>query len=541
MPRIIIYIVAILLLVPVSASGQEVPFVKAGVRELPSLNTPRSVPSLVLLENGEILAVGGHTTGFIPAETAEYFDGKEWHEISMNYTHDGAFTAILQDGSVLVGGGSAEPFGIGQSWGVERYIPAEHRMEPVGILDRPRAYSSALVMPGDTVVVAGNWYSSDAIEVYVRGGGFRAEKPVTEDRCQPYILQSAPGNAIIFGSVDTHGNRTEGVTVDRLKGEPFFPQILEDWEPYGSMGGAVSGVSTIGDYTYLVPAISKTDSIPGILKIRGEDFFLLETGAPIPVAMPDGSPIKWSPSLVVNRSARKAYQYGYAQPGTDLILEIDYNPSLDGGKSSLKVFYAEGSNPDKKEASIVLTPAGNILIAGGREKDNFHTLGETRLLILGESSAEAAGGFNWWWLLLVAILIGVFIGLTLRRKPAQTEEVPAEEEAPSPDLMSRITTLLEKEEWFRRKDLTKATLAQELGTNTTYITATVNSQGGTTFSDLVAGYRIAYAQKLMRENPQMLLTNVAEESGFSSEKSFFRTFKAKTGLTPTQWKQIGQE
>ena len=84
MPRIIVYIVAILLLVPVSASGQEVSFVKAGVRELPSLNTPRSVPSLVLLENGEILAVGGHTTGFIPAETAEYFDGKEWHEISMN-------------------------------------------------------------------------------------------------------------------------------------------------------------------------------------------------------------------------------------------------------------------------------------------------------------------------------------------------------------------------------------------------------------------------------------------------------------------------
>jgi AraC-like DNA-binding protein len=45
----------------------------------------------------------------------------------------------------------------------------------------------------------------------------------------------------------------------------------------------------------------------------------------------------------------------------------------------------------------------------------------------------------------------------------------------------------------------------------------------------------------MRENPQMLLTNVAEESGFSSEKSFFRTFKAKTGLTPTQWKQSSQE
>ena len=45
-----------------------------------------------------------------------------------------------------------------------------------------------------------------------------------------------------------------------------------------------------------------------------------------------------------------------------------------------------------------------------------------------------------------------------------------------------------------------------------------------------------YAQRLMREHPEMLLADVAEESGFSNEQSFFRTFKARTGLTPQEWK-----
>ena len=34
-----------------------------------------------------------------------------------------------------------------------------------------------------------------------------------------------------------------------------------------------------------------------------------------------------------------------------------------------------------------------------------------------------------------------------------------------------------------------------------------------------------------------LLSEVATESGFVSEKSFFRTFKDVTGVTPGEWKK----
>lgn len=41
----------------------------------------------------------------------------------------------------------------------------------------------------------------------------------------------------------------------------------------------------------------------------------------------------------------------------------------------------------------------------------------------------------------------------------------------------------------------------------------------------------------MLRHPEKLLTEVAEESGFANEGSFFRSFKKLTGLTPSEWKE----
>ena len=532
--------ITVLFLLPFAAGGQEVPFVKVETRQLSPLNTPRSAHVLLTLENGEVLAIGGHTHGFVPAGTAEYFDGREWREIPLNYPHDGGFAAVLADSAVLIGGGSAEPFGIGRSWGVEKYLPRERRFEPIGILDIARAYPSALAIPGDTVLVSGNWYAQDALGLYVEGEGFQTVKPVSQGRCQPYVLRSAPDNAVIFSDTDTRGEKNSEIIVDRWKGEPFSPRILSEWRPNIWMGGGHER-GRIGDYSYLIPATRQSDGEVGILNLQGENFSLLETTAPVPMATPTGASILWLPYIVVNRPSRKAYMSGQAAPNQELILEIDYNPSLDGGKSGLKVYYTESSGPLSMETPFTLTPSGNILLAGGRGADNFHVNAESRLIIIGQpdyarSLSKGESPSLGWLLLLVALLVGMGLGFLLMRKPVRADVQPRESAQPQ-DLMSRILTLIEKEEWFRRKDLTKNILAQELGTNTTYITATVNSQTGKSFSELVASYRVAYAQNLMREHPDMLLTVVAEESGFSSEKSFFRTFKAATGLTPTQWKQ----
>ena len=42
-------------------------------------------------------------------------------------------------------------------------------------------------------------------------------------------------------------------------------------------------------------------------------------------------------------------------------------------------------------------------------------------------------------------------------------------------------------------------------------------------------------EELMKSNPDKKLSQIAEESGFSGERSFFRNFKKVTGVTPRQW------
>ncbi|MBO4565821.1 MAG: helix-turn-helix transcriptional regulator, partial [Bacteroidales bacterium] len=105
------------------------------------------------------------------------------------------------------------------------------------------------------------------------------------------------------------------------------------------------------------------------------------------------------------------------------------------------------------------------------------------------------------------------------------------------DLMAELSHLIEEKELFLRKDLRVADIAKELATNRTYMSILVNNLTGSGFSDLINGYRIRYAQQLMLEHPEMVHGDVAIASGFASRTAFLRTFKAKTGLSPTEWKE----
>ena len=51
---------------------------------LPDMNVPRSGHVLFWVNN-EIVAVGGHTKGFVPTATAEYFSSHRWHLVNTDY------------------------------------------------------------------------------------------------------------------------------------------------------------------------------------------------------------------------------------------------------------------------------------------------------------------------------------------------------------------------------------------------------------------------------------------------------------------------
>lgn len=266
-------------------------FVPLTVERLPDMNEARQNHVMVCL-NGEFTAIGGHTTGFVTSQSAEYFKNGKWPLVPSLYVHDDPVYAQLPDGRVLVAGGYEKDFGIGQTWGAEIYDPAAHQFSYLPILDQKRAHSNALTLDDGRVIISGNWYARDRTEVF-DGKHFVKLMDGTEERTNPYILATAPDSVIIFGIRDPHDKPLER-KVDRLDGSSFEVPLLQEWEPYRYPAGDMLRYRT-GNYSWLLP-VADTAGTRAFLQVQKERFTLLEWPRQLPVQGPWG-PIFWQPEL----------------------------------------------------------------------------------------------------------------------------------------------------------------------------------------------------------------------------------------------------
>ena len=508
---------------------------------LPDLPRPRGGHHTMML--GEELTVfGGITDGFVLEPSIAYLRDGTWHEVPLKYPHLYGFTTLLPDGSVMLGGGSSENFGIGQSFGVEIYDPSTHTSKAVGIMDRKRAGCSAAALPDGRVVIAGNWYAPDAIGLYEPGKGFSFLKEQAVERAYPHILPISSDNALIFSSIGTFGERLED-RVDQLYGEPFTEPLLKEWQvqPYPVNPTQADDIR-IGEGAYLIPA-NRNGEQSAIIRLSGGHFSLLETEHPLPAMLPDGEPLTWSNFLQVDRASRTAWMYALDGRGRLAILRICYDPIFEGGKATLEVFLADKPGGGAfYNGAIRVLEGGRIVMAGGianssRKDNNFET---TREVWLFHTTAPEKASFPWWWILLAAVLAAGITGggWTLMGRKKRLEEEEAQSAAQERnDLQTRITELIEEKQLFLVKDLKISDIARELGTNATYISACINGQMGVSFPEFIARYRVEYARKLMQEHPEMSSVEVWEASGFNNEKTFFRRFRSLTGMTPAEWKK----
>ena len=532
-----IYIGLALFLSLASARAQEMAW-----ERLPDLTVPRAGHALLQLD-GELTVIGGHTTGFIPTPTAEYFKDGKWHTLSSLYTHDNGFCLRLKDGTILLGGGLQEAFGIGQSFSAERYLPASHSFEPVSILDRRRAASSALEMEDGSILVSGNWYAEDALEMYSAKDGFATVKETAENRSYPWILPTAPDNAIIFGAVDSWGRPGKG-WVDRLHGEAFQEPLLLTARPMSSDGDMVQPLCKIGEYDYLMLAVNDSLEANGILRVQGEAFSLLELETEIPLRGAGGPIFYWNPLLC---DGEYAWALGTDAENRAYALQIGYKPALEGGKATLKLHYTEPLEDLPQYGAFTLLTDGRIVLAGGIKDSNYKPFASVYIFDPRQETPVADTGSR---ARSAGMAAGILTGLALvslgwwlvrRRKKARTERPePDQAELPEPhsqrerELFERVSAMMEKG-LYRRKGLTIAELATTLGTNTKYISSCINTGAGCSFLDYVNGYRVRFAQKKLQETPQMRLSDIADAAGFASESAFYRNFKAVTGQTPAEW------
>lgn len=527
---------------------------KIEVERLPDLNVPRAGHQLFFV-NGELVVAGGHTNGFVPTPTAEYLKDGEWHVMQMVYNHDFAASVILKNGKVLFLGGTEQPIGIGQTFLAELYDPKAHTFDGFGIMERKRTLASALELDSGQVVVSGNWYHDDGIEVFDGQKRFTYIKDVADQRCAPHIFRISKDDALMVGFTDARGDTLFSAVADRLRGDTIHIPLLESWFPL-SIQSHRDEESFIGDaskdeYIYLMPVQNKSGQV-AIAKVANGMFSLLPTDGPVPMQC-QGTDIFYSGHIVVDRKTGRAYMMGSAyyirtMPEKEsplYILCIDFAKAVSGQPAPLTLYYTDPL-PAVPDCPPVVTDEGDLVIAGGLTGvSNFTPSQAVYLLHLGIPLATSDQGRNYWlWVLLPVAIIGLLLGILLLRRrrthgdcPPETPDLP--QDSPNNELMQRIQGLMEGQRLYTNVDLKVSDIAVLLGTNSRYVSDCIKASEGCTFSQFVNKYRLEHAKRLLRERPDMKLSSIWAEAGFASEQSFHRTFKQDTGLTPREWKDRG--
>lgn len=517
----------------------DISFQPMETERLPDLNIPRGGHALVWAGD-YLLAIGGHTTGFVPTATAEYYKGGRWHTVSTLYPHDTPFALVLKDGDVMVGGGYESNFGVGRTWGVERYHPATYSFSPSHIIDVKRAHGSALELKDGRIVISGNWYATDITEIYTENVDSVWTDTASDNRSYPFILPMGDDNVWIIGATnESYGGATKNI-VDQIKGEPFKVALLDQWHPHSPLDRNVQAdACQVGENAFLILAVNAEGQFAPML-VDSSGFSLLPMEQALPKESPWGA-IKYLGSFWTSHETETAWLMGMDEQKRVYLAEIAYLPALHEGQAKLNMYYSQPLEDIPASPYEILLPDGSFVTVGGLNHSNYNS----SAAVFAFYPQTTPKNLSFIFIIIgigMALLMGLLMFFMIRKRKHHDIEVPSPSEeitVPSgkSDLSDKLKAIMEEKQLFRNKDLRLADVAAELGTNTTYLSTCLNGTLNTTFPMFVTSYRIRYAQELMCNNPSLRLSQVAEDSGFANEKTFLRTFKTICGVTPSEWKQ----
>lgn len=529
-------VLSFLLISAISLVGQTLDF-----ERLPDLNIPRAGHN-VFYVGGELTVVGGHTSGFVMIPTAEYFSDGAWHMLPTVYHHDDGMAVVMSDGKkVLLAGGHDKNLGIGQSFEAEMYNGVTHTFEGFGSLERSRALAQGVELTDGQVLIAGNHKDNDGFEIFDGKKSFSFIKDVTIWRSAPYLLPISDNDVMVFGSV-WRGRFEPCDTVDRLNDKPFQVPLLKEWMPFlydqnNHANESFIGDKANGDYSYLIAAYNHDGEI-AFIHVKDTVFSLLETTIPVPT-MSEYGRIKYNRPAIADRKNHRAYLVGNDSTNRVYVAAVEYDK-----QPAPLTLYNIGALDDFGDATPILTPDGDLIVTGGITDDNFAPFASVWLLHTGTEKALATTKTRHNNLMtFLGTVLGFIVGMLLikyirkHRKPApQPDTNPA-----SDNLMTRLADIVETQRLYLNPELKIDDVANALGVHRNFVSACINAQKGCSFNQFINDYRVEHAKKLLRETDEIKISHICHESGFATESTFFRAFKASTGMTPKEWAETNKQ
>lgn len=104
-------------------------------------------------------------------------------------------------------------------------------------------------------------------------------------------------------------------------------------------------------------------------------------------------------------------------------------------------------------------------------------------------------------------------------------------------IVYKLTTIFENHKPFLKSDISISQIAEMIGTNSSYLSQTINATYGKNFNCFINEYRINEAIKLMNHELGRVMTieGIASHVGFNSKSAFYGSFKQCKGQTPSEY------
>ena len=107
------------------------------------------------------------------------------------------------------------------------------------------------------------------------------------------------------------------------------------------------------------------------------------------------------------------------------------------------------------------------------------------------------------------------------------------------NLSSRIARAISIIEKNYMNPLSLVSVAEDLHVNPEYLSRSFKKEVGINFNTYLNNIRLQQALSLLR-NPQILISEIASETGFQTPAYFSKCFKASFGISPQEWRNQNQ-
>ena len=107
------------------------------------------------------------------------------------------------------------------------------------------------------------------------------------------------------------------------------------------------------------------------------------------------------------------------------------------------------------------------------------------------------------------------------------------------ELKEKILRIILLEKKYKEPHYSAKKLAQELGTNTRYISAVISVRFHTNYTSFINKFRIDEAMALMTDKRYkgLNMQDISAMVGFSNRKSFYSAFYKVNGITPLTYRK----